>query len=135
MDSLVSEDVVLGFTCQLSENEWICNHVVDVVTKTDTSMTGPSRSSKTSGDVLAVGEVIERALLVDDAHGGLLCSDANALDVITRLAHGLELVVKDVRGFDGSLRVELGRIRDLEEHVLHDVGRVRHLELEGLALR
>ncbi len=37
------------------------------------------------------------------------------------------------RRFDGGLRVELGGVADLEEHVLHDVGAVGALELELLA--
>jgi hypothetical protein len=84
--------------------------------------------------VLAVGKVGERALLVDDADRRLLRADADALDVLRRLAEALEAVVDRVRGLDGRLRVELGRVRYLEEHVLHHVRAVRALELEWLAL-
>jgi hypothetical protein len=38
------------------------------------------------------------------------------------------------RGFDGGLRVELRRVADLEQHVLHHIGTIGPLELELLAL-
>jgi len=40
----------------------------------------------------------------------------------------------DVRGLDSRLRVELGGVRDFEQHVLHHVGTIRALELERPAL-
>jgi hypothetical protein len=83
---------------------------------------------------LAVGKVGERALFVDDADRRLLGADAHALDVIRRLAKRLEPLMDDVSGLDGRLRVELGRVGDLEEHVLHHVRAERALELERLAL-
>ena len=83
---------------------------------------------------LAVSKVSERARLVDDADGSLLRTDAHALDIIGRLAERPEPLVDDVRGLDGRLRVELGRVRDLEEHVLHHVCAVRALERERAAL-
>ncbi len=84
--------------------------------------------------MVAICEVVERALLVDDADGRVLCADTHALDVVSGLAELLEFVVQDVSSFDGRLRVELGGEGDLEEHVLHDVRAVGNLELEGLAL-
>ena len=87
-----------------------------------------------SDHLLAVGEVVERTLLVDDAHGGLLGSDADALDVVRGLAHRLQLVVNNVGGFNRGLSVELGGVRDLEQNILHDIGGVRHRKLERLAL-
>ena len=104
----------LALRGQLAKDQRVRDHVVD--------------------RVVAVGEVVQRSLLVDDAHGGLLRADADALDVRGGLALRLERRVDRVRGLDGRLRVELGRVRDLEEHVLHDVRRVRDLELERLAL-
>ena len=83
---------------------------------------------------LAISKVGERAVLVDDADGSLLRADSNAPDIIRRLSEGLEPLVHDVGGLDGRLRVELGRIRYLEEHVFHDVRAVRALELERAAL-
>ena len=83
---------------------------------------------------LAVGKVGERALLVDDTNGSLLRANAHALDVVRRPAESGELPVDDVRGLDGGLRVEFGGVGDLEEHVLHHVGAVRALKLEGRAL-
>lgn len=73
-------------------------------------------------------------MLVNYPHSSLLCLDVDAFDVVARLAQGFQLRVEDVGGFDGGLRVELCRIRDLEQDVLHNVGRVRLLELELLAL-
>ena len=72
--------------------------------------------------------------LIDDAGDSLLGADANALDVVRRLASSLEPPVDDVRCLDGCLGVELGRIRDFEEDVFHHVRAVRVLELEGPAL-
>jgi hypothetical protein len=42
--------------------------------------------------------------------------------------------VDEVCGLDGRLRMELGRVRDLEEHVLHHVRAVRALERKRAAL-
>ena len=61
-------------------------------------------------------------------------ADAHALDVIGGLAESLDLLVHDVRGLDGRLRVELGGVRDLEENVLHHVRAVGALERKGGAL-
>ena len=99
----------------------------------DDVRTGHVREQR-GGNILSVGEVVERALLVDDAHGSLLGADADALDVVRSLAHSLQLLVQDARSLDSRLRVELGRVGDLEEDVLHDVGAERHLELKWFAL-
>ncbi len=61
-------------------------------------------------------------------------ADPHALDVIRRLSERLEPLVNDVGGLYRRLRVELGRVGDFEEHVLHDVRTERALELERLAL-
>ena len=87
-----------------------------------------------NNDSLAVSEVVQRALLVDDTHGSLLRADADALNIVRALPHLLELVVQDARSLNRRLGVELGRVRDFEKHVLHDVRAVRHLELKWLAL-
>jgi hypothetical protein len=63
-----------------------------------------------------------------------LGADAHALDVIRSLAERLELLMNDVSGLDGRLRVKLGRVGDLKEHVLHHVRAERALKLERLAL-
>ena len=85
-------------------------------------------------NILSVREVVEFTLLVDDAHSCLLSADADRRNVVRRLAHRLELRVEGMRSLDGSLCMEFGRVRDLEEDVLHYVLAERHLELEGLAL-
>jgi hypothetical protein len=77
---------------------------------------------------LAVSKVSERALLVDDAN-------AHALDVVGRLAERPEPCVDDVHGLDGHLRVELGWVQDLEEHVLHQVCAVQAVEFERSKVR
>ena len=92
------------------------------------------RKKKRKKNSLAIGKVVERALLIDDADGSLLGADANALDIVRRLTSSLEPLVEDVRCLDGRLGVELGRIGDLEEDVFHHVRAVRALELEGPAL-
>ena len=80
--------------------------------------------------VVAIGRVGQRAGLVDDAHARLLRLDDDALDVIDAPGH---LRVQRDRSFDGGLRVELGRIGNLEEHVLHDVAAEGPRDLDGLA--
>ena len=122
---------------EFSEDERVCDHVVDVVAKgsTKTFVSAVRRCLLCGGyDSLSVGKVIERTMLVDDAHGSFLGADANALDVIRALAHGLELLMQNGCSLDGRLGMELSWVRDLEEHVLHDVRAEGHLELEWLAL-
>jgi hypothetical protein len=48
-------------------------------------------------------------------------ADANALDIVGRLAESLEALVHDMHCFDGRLCVELDRIRDFEEDIFHHV--------------
>ena len=85
-------------------------------------------------NILPIREVVEFTLLVNNAHGCLLSADADRRNVVRRLAHRLELRVESMRSLDGSLCMEFGRVRDLEEYVLHDVGAVGALEFERLAL-
>lgn len=60
--------------------------------------------------MVAVGKVVERPALVDDADRRFLRADLDVLDVVRRLAHVLELLVEDVRGLGGGLGVcERGR--------------------------
>lgn len=59
--------------------------------------------------VIAVGKVVHGLeLFVDDADAGLVRPACDALDVGSRLAHGLELVVDLLGSLHGSLRMELG---------------------------
>lgn len=104
----------LALRGQLAEDKRVGDHVVD--------------------RVVAVREVVEGPLFVDDADGGVLRADAHALDIVGRLAELLELVVQDVGGLHGGLCVELGGEGDLEEDIFHDVRAVGDLELERLAL-
>jgi hypothetical protein len=64
----------------------------------------------------------ERACFVDDPHTRLLRFDHDALDIRDPVAYQR---VQGHRGFDRGLRVKLGWKRDLEQHVLHDVGAER----------
>ena len=73
-------------------------------------------------------------MLVDDADGGFLSPDADALDVVRGLSQLLELVVENVGSLNGGLSMEFGREGDLEENILHNVRPIRTLELEFLAL-
>lgn len=92
-------------------------------------------SSHVLNAVVTVGKVVHGLeLLVDDANAGLVCAASNSLDVSGRLALLLEDGVNLLRSLDGRLRVELSRVRDLEEDILHDVAAVGPLELELLAL-
>src|SRR5216110_2323335 len=68
--------------------------------------------------VIAVGGIGERPYLVDDAHARLLGLDDDALDVGEPLP---DLRMQGHRRLDCRLGVELGRVGDLEQHVLHDV--------------
>ena len=77
---------------------------------------------------------MEFTLLVNNTHGCLLSADVDRRNVVRGLAHRLELRVEGMRSLDGSLCMEFGRVRDLEEYVLHDVGAIGALEFERLAL-
>lgn len=58
--------------------------------------------------VVTVGEVVHGLeLLIDDTDAGLVCAVGDLLDVLGALAHLGELLVDDLGGFDGGLRVEL----------------------------
>src|SRR6267142_6191955 len=81
--------------------------------------------------VVAVGRIRERPPLVDDADGRLVSSYANAFYLVYSIFHQR---VKLHGAFHCRLRVELRRIGDLEQHVLHHVAAERALELELLAL-
>lgn len=74
------------------------------------------------------------ALLVDDTHGSLLGSNMHCRNVIRGLAQCLELRMEGVCSLNSSLCVELSRVRDLEEYILHNVRAIRALELEWFAL-
>ena len=84
--------------------------------------------------MVTIREIIERALLIDDANGGFLCTDANTFDVVRRLSHLFEFVVYDMRGLNRSLCMEFSSVGDLEEYIFHDIGTVRNLEFEGFSL-
>jgi hypothetical protein len=76
--------------------------------------------------------LFERALLVDDADA------ASWVRIVIFLMSAMRSCrpagCRDHRALDRGLRVELGRERDLEEHVLHHVAAVGALELELVAL-
>jgi hypothetical protein len=87
--------------CEPAEDERVRNHVINVV--------------------VAVRKVVQRALLVDDAHGSFLSTNSDALDIVRRLSHFFQLGIENVSSLDGGLRMELGGIGDFEEDVLHNV--------------
>ena len=84
--------------------------------------------------MVAVGRIVQRPLLVDDADAGLVGADRDLPDVVDRLAGPGQLGVQGHRRFDRSLRMEFGREGNLEQHVFHHIAAVRTLELERLAL-
>jgi hypothetical protein len=73
-------------------------------------------------------------MLVDNPYGGFLSSDPDALDVIRSLAEFFKFGVDDVGGFNSGLGMEFSGVRNLEENILHNIGRVGHLEFKGFAL-
>lgn len=59
--------------------------------------------------VVTVGVVVHCfELFVDDTDAGFVRPVCHAFNVFCGFAHGLELLVEFLRGFDGGLRVELG---------------------------
>ncbi|CAB3773046.1 hypothetical protein LMG29739_06363 [Paraburkholderia solisilvae] len=84
--------------------------------------------------VIAIGRVIQRPFLVDDADGRFVRADCDLRDVLDAFALRGKLRVQRHRRFDRGLRVELGRKRNLEQHVFHHVRTVRTLELECIAV-
>lgn len=84
---------------------------------------------------LPIGEVIEGSLLVDDPFSSFLGADPYALDIVRTLSQLLELGVDGMGSFDSSLRVELGRVRDFEEDIFHNVRGVWDLEFKRFSLK
>ena len=85
--------------------------------------------------VITVSKVVHwLELLVNDADAGLVGAARDMLNVLSRLAHGNQLLADFLGGLNGGLGVELGWVGDLEQDVLHDVRAVWALELEWLAL-
>ena len=68
--------------------------------------------------MVAVGGIVQRAGLVNDAHAALLRLDDDTGNLVEPLRH---FGMQRERGFDGGLRVELGGKRNFEQHVFHDV--------------
>lgn len=59
--------------------------------------------------MVTVGEVVHGLeLLVNDADTSLVCAVDDLLDISDALAQGLELLIDNLGGLDGSLGVELG---------------------------
>ncbi len=85
--------------------------------------------------VVAVGRIVERSLLVDDAETRLVGAKLDRADILRGLAGCEQPGAQRHGGLYGGLRVELGRITDLEQNILHHVGAVRPLEAEGPAAK
>jgi hypothetical protein len=92
------------------------SHVVDLLCSSSTisltSVVGTT-SIRPTHRVVTVSKVVKRAGFVDDPDRGLLCADLDLLDVVGRLAQGLELVVEDEGSLDGRLSVKFGGRGDL----------------------
>lgn len=106
--------VVVVQGSETAKDEWDGNHVLYAV--------------------VSVSIIVQGSLLVDDSDSGLLCPDADGLDVFYALSKLLELVVEGHGCLAGSLGVEFGGIRDFEEDVLHHIASVWALEFELFAL-
>ncbi len=112
VDTGVGRNIVLVVGCrEPAVNERHGDHVLDAV--------------------VAVGGVVERPFLVDDADGRLVGADHDPLDLVKPV---LDLRVQLHGALYRRLGMELGGERDLEQHVLHDVRAVRPLKLELVAL-
>lgn len=109
-----SRGISVAFRGQFAEDQGIGNHVVN--------------------SMVAIGEVVQWALLVNDTDGGFLGANSDTLDISSRLAHFFELVVENVGSLNGGLGMELSREGDLEEDVFHDIRAVGDLEFEWFAL-
>lgn len=124
------EICVLAFRSEFTENQRIRHHVIDGMTAGGLKYNHRLRYRH----LLSVSKVVEWALLVNNPDGSFLSSDSYALDVFCSLSEGFQFCMDDVSRFNGGLSMEFGGIGDFEEDVFHDVGRVRNLELKGLAL-
>ena len=80
--------------------------------------------------VIAIGRVIERAGLVDDPHTSFLRLDDDLVDIVEAACN---VRMQRHCRFDGGLRMKLGRKRQLEQDIFHDVGTERALELDRCA--
>jgi len=81
--------------------------------------------------MIAVRRIVERAGLVDDADRGFVRGDSYALDVVQSI---FDERMQGDRRFHRGLRVEFRRERNLEQHVLHDIGGKRPRELDWITL-
>ena len=68
-------------------DEWVCDHVVDCVTDTHNKKVVKKAAEymfieQYTESSLAVGKISERALLVDDANGGLLRAYTDTLNIV-----------------------------------------------------
>src|ERR1700745_4092665 len=70
--------------------------------------------------MIAVGRVSQRTGFVDNALAALLGFNDYALDRLETIFH---LRMQRQRGFNSGLGMEFRRERDLEQNVLHHVGR------------
>lgn len=85
--------------------------------------------------MIAIRKVIHGLkLLINDANTSLMGTASDVLDIRRALAHSSKLVVDVLSRLDSGLRVELGGVGHLEQHVLHHVAAVPALELERFAL-
>jgi hypothetical protein len=73
-------------------------------------------------------------LFVNDTNASLMRAIDHSLDIRSRFAHLLELLVDPLSRLNSRLAVEFGWVRYLEEHILHDVATIWSLEHKRLAL-
>ena len=111
----------LALRSKFAVDERVRNHVANCMTRHGNDMSACIFCSKIKEGLLAVSEVVEGALLVDDTDGGLLGADTDGLDIFSSLAKRFQFVVHDVCSLNCRLSVKFGGVRDLEQDILHHV--------------
>src|SRR5580704_8513323 len=83
--------------------------------------------------MVAVGRIVERPLLIDDAQTCLVRTKLDGANVFCGFTSSEQPGAQGHGRFYRGLGMELGRIADLEENILHYVRAVRALEMERLS--
>ena len=127
---------LLAFRAQVSIDERVCHHIVDIVAKLmNFGVRNVSNSTyNLEGCLLSISEVVQLSLLIDNTDGCFLSPNPDALDIVACLPEFFQLRIYRVGSLYSSLCMKLSRIGNFEENILHDVRYIRNLELELLPL-
>ena len=68
--------------------------------------------------VIAVGGIVQRPGLIDDADRRFMSSDYDLVDLLNAILH---LIVQVESRLHRGLRMKLGRKRNFKQHILHHV--------------